>query len=242
MVRRAPALALISWLVVGCSAPEEQVGLSRHSLDTSCYELLSANTAACAAVSVTPASTVTATLNPNANPSVARGKYYSVTFDGRYQPPTVPPWKGMVKLSAPSVDSVAVFHEAAVSVTLRTASNSNVSPALFGSLTPCGSLETYHVYDVDPSGAPYRLYMQGPVQHTKLTVISLADSAVDWFADLDGDGYGAVSTGAHTACVPPPGYTTGVGGDCSDGNPAIYPGAPDPSGDGIDSNCNGYDF
>jgi RHS repeat-associated protein len=47
---------------------------------------------------------------------------------------------------------------------------------------------------------------------------------------------------------PGPGYTDGDGdgftpnqGDCDDGNPGIFPGAPDPEGDGIDQDCNGID-
>ena len=58
-----------------------------------------------------------------------------------------------------------------------------------------------------------------------------------WYLDSDGDGYGdpAFTT---DACVPP-GDHVGIAGDCEDGDGAVYPGASDTCGDGVDSDCDG---
>jgi hypothetical protein len=47
--------------------------------------------------------------------------------------------------------------------------------------------------------------------------------------DADGDGYFA-----ETVC--------GTAQDCDDGDPAVYPGAPEVKHDGIDQDCNGFDL
>jgi hypothetical protein len=61
----------------------------------------------------------------------------------------------------------------------------------------------------------------------------------NFYADVDGDGYGAgapvsLCYGTNT----PGGYST-VGGDCVDNNPSIKPGAVEICGNSIDDNCNG---
>ena len=66
------------------------------------------------------------------------------------------------------------------------------------------------------------------------------DDALDaalWFQDEDQDGYGQGDRSTR-ACEQPP-ETSAVGGDCEDGDAAIYPDAPDPCGDGVDQNCDG---
>ncbi len=71
---------------------------------------------------------------------------------------------------------------------------------------------------------------------------SSADSACTptlWYPDADGDGYGDGSA-AVSACVAPPGDTADST-DCNDASAAVYPGAPETCGDGIDSNCDGVD-
>ena len=65
-------------------------------------------------------------------------------------------------------------------------------------------------------------------------------SAPTWVTDLDGDGFG---TGrALPACEAPEG-SVAAGGleDCDDADPAVYPGAPDAAGDGVDADCDGRD-
>jgi hypothetical protein len=58
-----------------------------------------------------------------------------------------------------------------------------------------------------------------------------------WYADADGDGFGADET-MLTACWQPEGYVN-KGGDCDDWNAAVYPAAPEIAGDGLDNNCDG---
>ncbi|MBU3727700.1 MAG: hypothetical protein FGM37_00400, partial [Phycisphaerales bacterium] len=55
-----------------------------------------------------------------------------------------------------------------------------------------------------------------------------------FFADVDGDQYGAGS--GVRACSAPQGYVL-ASGDCNDNNAAIRPGATEIAGDGVDQNC-----
>ncbi|MFT4976439.1 MAG: hypothetical protein ACI8S6_002336 [Myxococcota bacterium] len=69
---------------------------------------------------------------------------------------------------------------------------------------------------------------------------ALDDSAADaswWYPDLDGDRYGDEVAGVFS-CEPVEGYLL-TSGDCDDLDPSIHDDAPERSGDGIDSNCNG---
>jgi hypothetical protein len=64
---------------------------------------------------------------------------------------------------------------------------------------------------------------------------------VDCFIDGDGDSFGDASTlQADDGDCLDPGEST-VDTDCDDGEPAVYPGAPEITGDGIDQDCNGFD-
>lgn len=56
-----------------------------------------------------------------------------------------------------------------------------------------------------------------------------------YFADSDGDGFGAGPV--IELCAPQAGFVTN-GGDCDDNNEVVFPGAPG-TGEGIDNNCNG---
>lgn len=69
------------------------------------------------------------------------------------------------------------------------------------------------------------------------------DEALDmqtWYADADGDGYGADGT-ETVACIEPDDLVA-EGGDCDDGDSAVHPGVDElcDDGDGIDNDCNGH--
>ncbi len=66
------------------------------------------------------------------------------------------------------------------------------------------------------------------------------DSALDattWYADGDGDGYGASSSGTHAACSLPSGYSA-TDDDCDDTDSAVNPGATETC-NGADDDCDG---
>ena len=63
------------------------------------------------------------------------------------------------------------------------------------------------------------------------------DSADDiWYADADGDGFGADATGVQT-CEPELGWVN-TGGDCDDADPSVYTGAPEAC-NAADDDCDG---
>jgi MYXO-CTERM domain-containing protein len=68
---------------------------------------------------------------------------------------------------------------------------------------------------------------------------SIGCSAVTWYFDGDGDGYGGSTS--VSACTSPGSSWTRTGGDCNDSNAAINPGATEIVGDGVDQNCDGLE-
>jgi hypothetical protein len=61
---------------------------------------------------------------------------------------------------------------------------------------------------------------------------------LDWYADVDGDGYGVDSTLINTCNSPGETYVL-LGGDCDDTNNLVYPGAIEVCYDGLDNDCDG---
>ncbi len=62
---------------------------------------------------------------------------------------------------------------------------------------------------------------------------------VAWYTDADGDGFGVDGDSSYS-CFQPEGSAP-ARGDCDDTDPAVFPGAPDASGDGLDTDCGGSD-
>ncbi len=63
--------------------------------------------------------------------------------------------------------------------------------------------------------------------------------SLTYYQDLDNDGFGNAAV-SQTGCAAITGYVTNSS-DCNDNNNAIYPGAVDIAGNGIDEDCNGFD-
>jgi hypothetical protein len=63
--------------------------------------------------------------------------------------------------------------------------------------------------------------------------------SLTYYQDLDNDGYGNAAV-SQAGCAAISGYVTNSL-DCDDNNNAIYPGAVDIAGNGIDEDCNGFD-
>jgi hypothetical protein len=66
-----------------------------------------------------------------------------------------------------------------------------------------------------------------------------ASDAPTWYADGDGDGFGD-DTFTAVACEAPTGFAA-TPDDCDDRDDAVYPGAPETCGDGVDDDCDGTD-
>jgi hypothetical protein len=65
--------------------------------------------------------------------------------------------------------------------------------------------------------------------------------AVDWYTDVDGDGFGAPASGVTRSCEPVPSASL-LGTDCNDAVASIHPGAAEQC-NGVDDDCyNGADF
>ncbi|MGH9869013.1 MAG: putative metal-binding motif-containing protein [Candidatus Polarisedimenticolia bacterium] len=65
---------------------------------------------------------------------------------------------------------------------------------------------------------------------------------ISCFVDADVDGFGGAGSvlAADGSCDTPQ-QESAIGGDCADGDPSIFPGAPEVPGDGIDQDCSGSD-
>jgi hypothetical protein len=70
------------------------------------------------------------------------------------------------------------------------------------------------------------------------TIVDENASAITWYTDGDGDGFGAASSGTMMSCTPPGGTFVLRGTDCDDAHAAINPAAAELC-NAIDDDCNG---
>jgi hypothetical protein len=89
--------------------------------------------------------------------------------------------------------------------------------------------------DADPAVSPDAVEACNGVDDDCANGVDDGLAATTWYADGDGDGFGA--TTSVTACEAPAGYVA-AGGDCDDTVSAVFPGAAEAC-DGADDDCDG---
>jgi Protein metal binding site. len=77
-----------------------------------------------------------------------------------------------------------------------------------------------------------------PAAVSNSITMEASSSSITYYRDLDGDGFGNSSSGTIQACGATVGYVSN-NSDCNDNNAAVYPGAAEVCGNGIDDDCNG---
>src|SRR5262249_8109756 len=77
-----------------------------------------------------------------------------------------------------------------------------------------------------------------PQMATSNTITMVVQALSTFYRDLDGDGYGKVSSGTIQACTAPAGYVANAD-DCDDTKANVHPGSAEICGNAIDDNCNG---
>lgn len=116
-----------------------------------------------------------------------------------------------------------------------TINNANTSTL---NITNCGPYtlnnQTYNV-----SGTYTQLTQNVAGCDSTITLNLTIVGSLSYYQDLDNDGFGNAAV-SQTGCAAISGYVTNSS-DCDDNNNAIYPGAVDIAGNGIDEDCNGFD-
>ncbi len=238
---------------LGCSsaAVDGEIGTVAAALDADCEELGSSILTATCTASQQGYTTKAASsyfrwveqVIPGAtwpeSKTIGSGGYYKILFNA--YPSGSNPYKGSLDLVISTSGDYAIFVPSTATVSVQDKFSVNVSPVLFGA-TSCAQLPSYSVYPLNHNLDPYKIALTSTPSSSNIIVQKLSNFAASWYQDLDGDLYGNPASLRSTACTPPYGHSTQQGGDCSDGNPAINPGATDLPGDSIDSDCDGLDY
>ncbi|MBM3916982.1 MAG: T9SS type A sorting domain-containing protein [Sphingomonadales bacterium] len=116
-----------------------------------------------------------------------------------------------------------------------TINNANASTL---NITNCGAY-TLNNQTYSASGTYTQLTQNVAGCDSTITLNLTIVGSLTYYQDLDNDGFGNAAV-SQTGCAAIPGYVTNSS-DCNDNNNAIYPGAVDIAGNGIDEDCNGFD-
>lgn len=165
--------------------------------------------------------------------------YYDVTFtDG------TAPYTGRVDYNPPATSDYAIYYNPSLTVTVKDKNGTTVAPLLTKSMGGCSYLAGYRIFPLSSSSTfkPYQITItSATTTPAKVLLEDLTDASIWWYKDMDGDAWGNSTQKQLTPCVPDEPFTVKQGGDCNEAHAGINPGAPETSGDGIDSNCNGND-
>jgi hypothetical protein len=91
--------------------------------------------------------------------------------------------------------------------------------------------------DTNPTVKPGAIELCNKVDDNCDGLVDNGVTYVDYYPDVDGDGFGAASAAPLSSCAPVAGMVVDHT-DCNDGSAAIKPGAPEVC-NGLDDNCNG---
>jgi hypothetical protein len=108
--------------------------------------------------------------------------------------------------------------------------------------TACGSAAGFSVYstdcdDDDVSRSPGQGEICDLQDNDCDANVDESATAVVWYRDLDGDGFGSAPSGTTTSCTPPTGYSL-LGTDCNDTTSSVGPGAAEVC-NAVDDDCSG---
>lgn len=119
-----------------------------------------------------------------------------------------------------------------LSLTINNANTSTLN------ITNCGTY-TLNNQTYSASGTYTQLTQNVAGCDSTITLNLSIVGSLTYYQDLDNDGFGNAAV-SQSGCAAITGYVTNST-DCDDNNNAIYPGAVDVPGNGIDEDCNGFD-
>ncbi len=114
-----------------------------------------------------------------------------------------------------------------------------------GCTQPAGTVDNSEdCDDTDADVHPYATEVCDDIDNDCDGLTDAADDSLEdgteYLPDADGDGFASDDAVAEELCELEDGYTD-IEGDCDDGDGDIYPGAPESCGDGVDSDCDGFE-